>query len=366
MSGIAAEPRRIGSLVVYPRGYDVARGEAFGVDAMGNQVAVRLEVPGLLRKQVASGKGELPSVERLADTGRRAKNPCLASPDNSAAAPRGVLLCERCTEQAPGMVSAGWMSVLRSDELDPLPVFGTGYLDVSAWRAEDADPAPPGPDGTPASGRAARHGERYRFSAVVLRPDLAKVVVKSDFVAGGRIQTFLERASVRGRYGGVILRPVFQGRYRRDACVSAWIRYDRDSGLCTTPAQALREAAERRNGRLKKMLDRDDVTLHALPAFRVAAGPRTNSDMTSAMVREAPSKVEKIWLDERWHQSPLAGLRRTQDFLATPIALRCARTRDGASELLSAIHAMGAPIGDALSLGMDAAATAPQPQAMAP
>lgn len=120
------------SIALYPRSYNKRGDERLhsvqGVTLDGREVNIKLRVD-----EAMQGKENTPSIAEFAREDVKAKNPCLATPDNGPGAREGVLLftgCEEDGENRKGILSftARWGYVLASHSDAPEPVFGLGRV----------------------------------------------------------------------------------------------------------------------------------------------------------------------------------------------------------------------------------------------
>ncbi|MBI6882927.1 hypothetical protein [Pseudomonas putida] len=120
------------SIVLFPRAYN-KRGDdrlhsVQGVTLDGREVNIKLRVD-----ETMLGKESTPSIAEFAREDMKAKNPCMASADNSPGNREGILLftgCEEDGENKKGILSytARWAYVLASHSEAPEPVFGLGRV----------------------------------------------------------------------------------------------------------------------------------------------------------------------------------------------------------------------------------------------
>lgn len=120
------------TIVLFPRSYNKRGDERLhsvqGVTLDGREVNIKLRVD-----EAMQGKENTPSIAEFSREDVKAKNPCLAAPDNGPGAREGVLLfsgCEDDGENKKGILSftARWGYVLASHSDAPEPVFGLGRV----------------------------------------------------------------------------------------------------------------------------------------------------------------------------------------------------------------------------------------------
>jgi hypothetical protein len=124
------------TIVLFPRSYNKRGDERLhsvqGVTLDGREVNIKLRVD-----EAMQGKENTPSIAEFSREDVKAKNPCLATPDNSPTQREGVLLftgCEADGENRKGILSftARWGYVLASHSEAPEPVFGVGRVAMIA------------------------------------------------------------------------------------------------------------------------------------------------------------------------------------------------------------------------------------------
>lgn len=120
------------TIVLFPRSYNKRGDERLhsvqGVTLDGREVNIKLRVD-----EAMQGKENTPSIAEFSREDVKAKNPCLASPENAPGQREGVLLftgCEEDGENKKGILSftARWGYVLASHSDAPDPVFGLGRV----------------------------------------------------------------------------------------------------------------------------------------------------------------------------------------------------------------------------------------------
>lgn len=123
------------SIIFYPRSYNT-RGEnkkhsMLGVTESGKTINVKLRLD-----EKHEGKENAPSIKEFAKTDFLAKNPCIASDDNSAENPEGILLLSRCikdnfdSEKGVEVYIARWAVVLSPSSQTPVPHKGLGRMEI--------------------------------------------------------------------------------------------------------------------------------------------------------------------------------------------------------------------------------------------
>ena len=123
------------SIIFYPRSYNT-RGEnkkhsMLGVTESGKTINVKLRLD-----DKHEGKENAPSIKEFAKTDFLAKNPCIASDDNSAENSEGILLLSRCikdnfdNDKGVEVYIARWAVVLSPSSQTPAPHKGVGRMEI--------------------------------------------------------------------------------------------------------------------------------------------------------------------------------------------------------------------------------------------
>lgn len=125
------------NLVVFPREYVIDQDSpekslVHGVDAQGLPVTVSLKLPEeYLASIAAQGSKVPPSLYEFSRTGRKARTPCIADPENGPASEtrEGVLLFSKAFQSGETTWDAGWAVVLAADAESPMPQLGLGRVE---------------------------------------------------------------------------------------------------------------------------------------------------------------------------------------------------------------------------------------------
>src|SRR5690606_21183239 len=133
--------------VGYPQRYEIGPepGSSFiyGVDQAGDHFKLELRVP---KHFIEAAKKRtdmsIPDVASLAETHRKARNPCYASPDNgSTVMTGGCFLAEQASvvDEKNNHYAANWLSVLRENFDSPAQKIGYGYLEFNSYLPNTAE-----------------------------------------------------------------------------------------------------------------------------------------------------------------------------------------------------------------------------------
>lgn len=381
--------------VCYPRRYEEDR--IIGVDHAGQDVVLLLDVPD---RFVEAAKKEsdkpVPKVMAMAETHKRAQNPCIAMEDNGPVTRSGgCFVAEQVTavEGQPGVYKANWLSILKNWESDPEPMFGFGYLETNikldftadveakkakliemneAIRAVAASKAQPeqiaGMDTV--DFYAARNelmmdlyqsAKKWFIGVDVQYRRIEIADLDNEALFKRQLVELIASNSVNGMYGGVILRPIKVVNGERIVQVDSVRRLDHKydyAKQAVPPAESVWDQWITKGSGWMKVMKRDGYEVEIIPIQRVNAGKISNDKYSKEYLKEGrplPKQI-KAWVDQEFHEAPYVSFSSQNGYLVTPIAIRCADTR--AKEhvgniLLSSIHAFGKAFGNALELDKD-------------
>ena len=388
-------------LVIYPRRYvvgDTPESSAIhGVDQEGNRVVVKLTIPQHFLDAAKAQKDlVVPSIENFAETGRRARNPCIASDDNSAATKTGgVLLLEQVSvvDAEKGFFTANWASILKDweDGLDPL--ISVGFLETNlnlpfnpevealkielrsineaidlAKKTGDEAPNWNGLEGVDLiekrnqlSMELFSLAKMYFVGVEVQYRRMEELDVGNEVLAKRQVVELIQSNSVNGVYGGVILRPykVVGGEKIVDVGDVRHLNHQYDFvNKMVPPVESVWDdfmSKGKGSGWIKFMASKG-MSVDVIPVKRVNCGPVSKERFQKDYLK-GDFKRLKAYVDEAFYYAPYAGPTMKSGFLATPIAMRLAPTgrAHGFNILLSNIHAFGKPLDNALLLGKNMA-----------
>lgn len=381
--------------VCYPRKYEDDR--IIGVDHAGKDVVLLLDVPD---RFVEAAKKEsdkpVPKIFSMAETHKRAQNPCIAMEDNGPMTRSGgCFVAEQVTavEGQPGVFKANWLSILKNWESDPEPMFGFGYLETNikleftseveakkvrliemneAIRAVAASKAQPEQIGgmDTVDFYAARNelmmdlyqsAKKWYIGIDVQYRRIETASLENEALFKRQVVELISSNSVNGMYGGVILRPIKVVNGERVVQVDSVRRLDHKydyAKQAVPPAETVWDQWIAKGSGWMKVMKRDGFEVEIIPIQRVNAGKISNDKYSKEYLKEGrplPKQI-KAWVDQEFHEAPYVSFASQNAYLVTPIAIRCADTRakeHAGNILLSSIHAFGKAFGNALELDKD-------------
>lgn len=384
-------------IVCYPRHYheEGPTNEHYvdAVDQEGQPLRVYVTPP---ERFVEAAKKQsdqtVPSIEKLAETHRRAQNPCFATPDNGPASPTGgVFVAEQVevVDAEKGIYKANWLSVLRNDESGAVPRVGIGYLEsnfilpftpeVEQMKIRLADMNQTINEVKRSKADVESINGQDVLSFISERNELAMslynmtrskfyVAVETQYrrmldanmeneaMIRRQVLELIDSNSVNGMYGGVILRP-----YRIENGVKTVItdsvrrlnhQYDYQKGVVPEIAQVWNDFMTHGGSGWLKYMAREKVQIDIIPVQRVNAGKPTTEKFSKEFNRGMP-KYMRAFVDEIFHHAPYCNIARSNGYIARPIAMRMADTRKkefGDTLLLSNIHSFGKALGHELEI----------------
>jgi hypothetical protein len=382
--------------ICYPRRYEDDR--IIGVDNAGQDVVLMLDVPD---RFVEAAKKEtdkpVPKIQSMKETHKRAQNPCIAMEDNGPLTHSGgCFVAEQVTpvEGKPGVFKAHWLSILKNWESDPEPMFGYGYLETNVSLASNAETENKKVklidmnDAIRAALASKAEPEQINgidtVDFIAARNELAMdlfIGAKNKWYIGVDVQfrrlevasleneslfrrqvlELIQSNSVKGMYGGVIMRPVKVVNGERIVQVDSVRRIDHkfDYAKAVVPPvdKAWDDWIGKGSGWIRAM-KRDGYEVELIPIQRINAGRISNEKYSKEYLKEGrplPKQV-KAWVDSEFHNAPYVSFALQNAYLVTPIAIRCADTRAeefAGNILLSSIHAFGKAFGNTLELDKD-------------
>ncbi|WP_408601238.1 hypothetical protein [Pseudomonas sp. PLMAX] len=380
--------------VGYPQNYVVGQSieTSFiqGVDQAGEPFTLMVVPP---ERYIEAAKTEsdliTPTVALLADTGRRAQMPCNASTDNSATVRTGgAFLAEQVTvvDAEKRLYRSNWLSVLQEFDDSPQCRLGVGYLEQTFVMPFNADVeykkqkliqmnqqllAAAAMDTPPEQidGIDVLDYEAERFQLVM---DLYRGASRKWFVGVDvqyrRIETLdlsneakaratmlelIDSNSGHGMYGGLIMRPVKAGRdsmiVQADSVRRLNHQYDYKNKSVPPVTRVWDDFIGKGSGWLKAMR-RDGFEIEVIPVQRINCGPKSNAKYDKEWQKNVFPKQLKSYVDQSFYNSPHLNFSNQNAFLAAPIAIRTAETKELKDILLGSMHQFGKVIGNVLEL----------------
>lgn len=381
----------------YPRSYEVGptpdKSFISGVDQAGNEFTLELRIP---QRFIDAAKNKtdvsIPEVASMAETHRKARNPCYAGTQNGPGQDAvGVFLAEQVTvvDADKNLYAASWLSILQEDASSPKMKTGLGYLEINGYAKATAESegiklklmqmnkayedaiqknpnveqimGMPVMDFTQERDRLAVEFYNLQtswFIGVQVQYDkiTALDVVDKQQTTKQLIDAINEN-SHSGMYGGVILRPIQVRDGVRVVDVSAVRRinhqYDYKQGIVPAVEQCVGEFFAKGGGnRWLADMKSKGYEVEIIPCSRVNCGKITNEKYAKELKRGF-SKQLKAFVDGKFHHSPYVDFARQNAHLVSPIAMRNAETRKAefnSNYLLSSIHSFGKVVGNALEI----------------
>jgi len=410
-------------MVMYPREYSVdynnpSMSYVRGVTQQGREVAIYLRID----EQVAEAaknkdSATLPSIDEFAETKPTATRRCVASEDNSADKPQGVLLAEQVKplkgDEAKNfgdgvfVGEAKWMSILQMMDYCPATI-GPGFVDVSfSFKVDNETKVKIGnyhklyrqylnggenvdklalDEELDSLQREIINERKAMFSVVTLRPEeMVFSSLGSDLGdnANDRVQAFsdmikepLERATRNGQYGGAIIRVRRGDKVSSNLYDTLNMRYDGKKGEVMDFEDLFQNFLKFGNQNLIKAIRtpskrRDDMVLEILPCVRTNVGPRSYDRYKKDILKLADSKILKTYVDNDMHRMVgIEDLSKKGGYVYSLMAVRNAEAgrQHNNNLLVSAFHSYSAPITNALLInpenhryGFSGASSAPTP-----
>lgn len=386
--------------VGYPQSYVVGQtietSYIHGVDQAGEPFTLMV-VPPDRYIEAAKSESDLitPTVALLSDTGRRAQMPCSASTDNSATVRTGgAFLAEQVTvvDAEKRLYRSNWLSVLQEFDDSPQCRLGIGYLEQSfalpfnsdveykkqklsqmnqqLLAAAAMDQPPEQIDGIDILDYEA---ERFQLTMELYR--MAKKWFVGVDVQYRRIETLdlsneakcrasilelIDSNSGHGMYGGVIMRPVKQGKdsliVQTDGVRRLNHQYDY-KGRCVPPVTKVWDDFVAKGSGWMKYMRREGFEIEVIPVQRINCGPKSNAKYDKEWQKNVLPKQLKSYVDQSFYHSPHLNFSNQNAFLAAPIAIRTAETKELKDILLGSMHQFGKVIGNVLELDKNAQRT---------
>ena len=382
--------------VGYPQRYELGDGESksfiHGVDQAGLAFMLELRIPERFIEEAKKKTDvSIPEVAALAETHRRARNPCYAADDNGPATPTGgAFLAEQVelVDASKNHYAAKWLSILREDESSPLHKIGFGYMEINGklgnsleieekklrlieMNAAYTQAMKDNPEAESIMGISVLEFAQERdqlalqlyelqqqwFIGVDVQYDRLEVLdLQNEVNAKQQVVNSISDNSVNGMYGGVILRPIKNENGVRTVIVDSVRQinhqYDYKSRCVPTVDTLWQTFVEKGGSGWMKAMRSKGYEIEMIPCQRVNCGKVSNEKYAKEM-RKGFSKQLKAFVDTRFHHAPYVNFAQQNGYLACPVAMRNAETRKAdfnGNILLSSIHAFGKAIGNVLEL----------------
>lgn len=350
----------------------------------------------MVQRAQQSTSHSIPLVSEFAKTGKKARNPCMASEKNSKHNPCGVLLCEQITPVQDSMHAnynfptyhAKWASNLREDAEEPTPGIGIGFLEISYTYPKK------NPNQSFASIKSMISGYVEKANSPIVNPldraDLltrdaemifntrgkrySSVIVKHreiqenlDIKTPNQLRAILEAAvdkyTQNGRYGVALIRVRKGDVVDTDASTRFTMDYNYQESRVNTPDENWERFRKYEAEKLFPFIKDAGYSIDIIPCQRIYFGPQgiTKYDKELMPVSgeghiNPPSKLIKQFVDKKYHADPTHDLVANHAFLASFVGVRVARIEDGSSqgnEIASTIHSYSKVVAPAIALRAD-------------
>lgn len=384
--------------VGYPQQYSIGSTpeEQFvhGVDQAGARFTLRVDVPShFIEAAKKRPDVVVPTLTALSETHRRARTPCYADPENGPGNPTGgVFMAEqvKVIDKDKGLYACNWLSILRDVDDAPAPRLGVGYLEINnlipnnhefeafklkltSMNRRFAELASSGREIDDIDGVSIMDFTQEREAlALKLYMEARQWFVAVDCQYSRIVDLnldnetsvkrtaleLIESNSVNGMYGGIILRPVDETGENRvvqmDSVRRMTHQFDYRSGKIPAVETVWDEFITKGKGSgwLKNM-KRNGFKVEVIPTQRIN-GVKSNERFKKEFANGF-SKQLKAFVDKEFHHYPHVSFAFQNAYLACPIAVRMADTRESSSRnagtlLLSNIHSYGRALGNVLEL----------------
>jgi hypothetical protein len=406
--------------VGYPRNY-INKGTpetSFiqGVDQAGEPFTLKITLPAhQYERAKVKTDTVLPTVEAMSETHRRARNPCIAMPDNGPLnITGGVFVAEQVStvDAEKGFYTANWLSILKDWESAPTPRFGLGYLEtnvkldftaeIEMLKQSLASMNQKLVDAREDKGQQAtvehidgmdlidfmaqrdalamklyRSAKKWFIGVDVQYQRLEALDVSNEALVRRHVIELIESNTHNGMYGGVILRPWKESEGRQVVDMGSVRRINHQFDY-RNPSQGVPPADKAWNDFVKygagwmKAMKRDGFNVDIIPVQRINAGKISNQIYSNDYNHDQLPKHLKAFVDKPFHMAPYANFGTQNAFLVSPVAIRTAdspKAEFAGTVLLSTIHAFGKVVGNAAELDRNGERTfkmSAPPQPVAP
>lgn len=326
------------SLVLYPRSYNQRGGEhlhsVMGLTPQGQEVNVKLRLD-----DEHKNKPNAPSVSEFAREDRKARQACIASPNNGPGQREGMLLFTQVTRDTlhrgplPAYI-AKWAAVLAEDSDSPDPLVGWGRLSIirdSPDRLrllrtlESAEAA--GRD-TETLRRSVDQGDHIGFQALLYHTESITrypAGATEDILSG--IAEAVDLRSHMGVMGGALIRGrTPSNRVVRGSCFEVFPRFLAERRGLQNGSETASEAREA----LRRLGVENSGWIDVIPMSRFHSGPMGNQYYAS------PERLRLIESRYEAYDGAPSVCR---------VAIRLSVFEDTQNTLLSRIYAMSQPVG---------------------
>ncbi len=326
------------SLILYPRAYNQRGGEhlhsVVGLTRDGREVNVKLRL-----EEAHLGKPNAPSIAEFAREDRKARQACIAHPDNGPDRREGVLLFTRVVEDTSHrgplpVYIARWAVVLAEDADSPEPLIGYGRLAIERDTPErrrllrELDDARQASIDTSAIEAALADGTKFQYPAIVYHPEELTQHDSADRAGILKaISWAIDTHTRMGVAGGVLLRArTRDDRLANHMAPEVFSKFVVTARRYQTGEEVAFDIEQKLLGQICALGPVVDV----LPISRIHTGPRGNQ------YYGAPDKLKQ---SERLYE------REEGEPAICRVAIRLSIFDDTQNTLLSRIYAMSGPLG---------------------
>lgn len=384
-----------GGFVLYPREYCINQQDAFksyvkGVDENGKLCVVFLKLEDRFVQQAKENISlSVPSFARLSEVGRNAKNPCYSSRDNSKTNPEGVLLIEQATllkhdqMERFNLYYCKWMSVLRasSDQYDPEPVSGYGYLEINLSNKLSNDAAEQLIEYKNIQNnikQAAQNGEpvvelieqsekvaaniiasrKKWYSAITMDIDKTEVIEPNRNDLYNKFLSTVKQYTTAGEYGNLLVRVRDGNKVISALCGVIKHGFDFSKKSIQDPNESFNLYMKFGGGKALAQAKSQGLTVEVIPARQTnfnISGHKFTEDIEKALKKGATPKLFKTFMEKEFHFIPDIDPNKEKAFVCSKIAIRRSRLRNQheGNLLGGSIHAYSKPICNAFEIGPD-------------
>lgn len=332
------------SIILYPRSYnkrgDVSLHSVRGVTHDGKEINIKLrldEAPRDIEKA--------PSIAEFSREDRRAKQACIATPDNGPDNREGVLLFSRAhsdgtNKKGKGIESyvAKWATVLASDSDNADPIIGLGRMEIKESNSQttkirrEINALNESGGDTSSLEKKLSDPENFNYPAIIYYP---KEMIR---VESGDIESFRDQASsalrihtLHGITGGLMIRNVDNdGKIFDKSYVEFFSRFKNSEQKYQTPEETIDYFIKN-----NKQYFNSDNNIEFIPIVRINNGPRGNKYYGK---NQRYNLTKKTYYDEDGNP------------LLCDVAVRVTVFDDTDNTLLSRMSAVSAPLGHPMRL----------------
>lgn len=388
-----SDKKAVGGMILYPLVYNVDRTNPEKSNVVCKGIDNRIYQFHLNPPESAIKKAErdksysYPKIIKFAETHAKAVNPCRGSLENGRDNPHGIFVGEQITmketveielngiQVQAQSVEGTWASVIRDGKDGFRAPIGYGYLEanfhpkLSAQGNEyllrynevssilnDVD-SHPDADLIELTAEKARlsgmiKGEKSKWFVGVLTHCTKMVTLRGDEQKNIRevVKEIIERYTVSGVYGGVIVRPHRDNIVHTALCRTHEQKYDYKNRKVESIETVMDEFMKFYGNKLIREAGSKGLTIDIIPVERFNCGGPAN-DRYSNDVNSTSSKIMNTFIERTMHDDPLVNIKQKNGFLYSRVAMRLAKTVDGTENyLLSSIHAFSRPMGSILTM----------------